>query len=796
MLSPFAGPGEMSRRLREFDWSRLPWGPVESWPSSLQTALGICLSSPVPAYIGWGPDLNLIYNDACIPLLGDRHPAALGSDARVAWPEIWADVVLPPETGYLHAQPEHGAQAARGDGRKHSLTPIYDGPRPAGLFGLCTVASPVRSLASEEIAQANAKFRAMFDQGTHFAVLLSEQGQVLEINRFALEAGGFHREQMIGKAFWDCPWWTHSEALQGHIRKACRSVALGETFRGQTSYLAADGSERMWDFTISPVTDEEGSVLFIGATGMDTTERTRTEAALFDSRSETEIQRRIYEAILSNTPDLAYVFDLDHRFIYANAGLLKMWGRTEEEALGKTCWELGYEPWHAAMHDREIDQVAATGQPLRGEVPFTGTFGRRIYDYIFVPVFNARGEVAFVAGTTRDVTDRQNDEQQLRSYAEELSQSNRRKTEFLAMLAHELRNPLAPIRNALELLQRADTVPALRAEALHMVDRQLKQLVRLVDDLLDISRISRGIIELRRQETDLHAILRQAAETAQPMIDRAGQRLRLELADGNPMLQADPVRLAQVISNLLNNASRYSPSGAEILLSARQDGEALRVSVRDEGIGIDPAMREKIFEMFVQADRTERAAQGGLGIGLALVRSLVELHGGRVVAHSDGPGCGSEFVLHLPAGPETAPVAGEAETADARSGLDGCRVLVVDDNQDAADSMAMLLQLNGAEVSIAHDGPGALEQALSLRPDVIVLDIGLPGMTGHEVCRELRSRTEISGPIVVALTGWGTEQDQRESMAAGFDAHLTKPVDFGVLMQRLQTLRSTGARAP
>jgi PAS domain S-box-containing protein len=484
-------------------------------------------------------------------------------------------------------------------------------------------------------------------------------------------------------------------------------------------------------------------------------------------------QRRQYEAILNTTPDLAYIFDLDHRFTYANDGLLKMWGKTREEALGKTCLELGYEPWHAAMHDREIDQVVATKAPVRGEVPFSGTYGKRVYDYIFTPVLDASGDVVAVAGTTRDVTDYRRAQESLSHHArqfetlleqaplgvylvdagfrireanpiaqstfgdisggvigrelggilrrvwpadfadeimrlfrhtletgeprfeperpgvrvdrkvteyyewrldrivlpdghfgvvcyfrdiseevaarEALRVADRRKDEFLAMLAHELRNPLAPIRNATQILHQVNSDNPAVAMASAMLERQVQHMVRLVDDLLDVSRITRGRIELRRGRVELGAAVSDAVEAARPLFTRQDQALAVTVPSGPIYLDADPSRLAQIIGNLLNNASKFTPRGGHVGLSvSRENGNAV-IRVKDDGIGIAPEERSRIFELFAQVDTSLERSQSGLGIGLTLVKNLVELHGGSVEAASEGVGKGSEFTVRLPA---------------------------------------------------------------------------------------------------------------------------------------------------
>ena len=522
------------------------------------------------------------------------------------------------------------------------------------------------------------------------------------------------------------------------------------------------------------------------------------EQALLESRAQADRQRRLYEGILNNTPDLAYVFDLDHRFIYANEGLLRMWGKSWDEAIGKTCLELGYEPWHAAMHDREIEQVVRTRQPVRGEVPFSGTFGRRVYDYIFVPVFGPAGNVEAIAGTTRDVTDYRNlvIERDRASHAlaqseAALRESNQRKDEFIAMLSHELRNPLAPLRNALELLRLSGSSGP--AAAVHdMMARQVSHLVRLVDDLLEMSRIDRGALELRKERVELAAIVRNALETSQPLMQSAGHLLDVSLPEEAVWLEGDSVRLAQILANLLNNAAKYTGPGGRIELRAGVEGGIVSICVRDNGAGIAPEILSQLFGMFTRVGPPSSRAQGGLGIGLALARRLATMHGGDIEARSEGLGKGSEFVVRLPVSNDPAPASSERAPA-AAAALPQQRILVVDDNRDAADSLGMLLKFLGADVRIARDGSEALEQFEAYDPRVVLLDIGMPGMDGYEVARRIRTGFPGHDATLVAVTGWGQEKDRRLAQEAGFDQHIIKPPEIGALRALLAAL---GNQAP
>ena len=357
-----------------------------------------------------------------------------------------------------------------------------------------------------------------------------------------------------------------------------------------------------------------------------------------------------------------------------------------------------------------------------------------------------------------------------------LKDADRRKDEFLAVLAHELRNPLAPVRNAIEILRSTPaTTPQLQWTQ-DVIDRQVRQLSRLVDDLLDVSRIARGKIELRMQRVEIGEAVRIALESSRPLIERGGHELTVQLPVEPVRVDADLARLAQVLSNLLNNAAKYTRAGGHIWLCAERSASHAVIRVRDNGIGIRPAMLTHIFEMFTQLPGSSLHSQGGLGIGLTLVRRLVELHGGSVEAHSEGIGKGSEFVVRLPLAPVESTNDQHAAQPDADRDPDPRRILVVDDNRDAADSLCMLLKARGHEVRVAYDGLEAVGAAVAFRPEVVLLDIGLPKLSGYEAARRIREAGG-AGTLLIAVTGWGQEEDRRRAREAGFDHHLTKPVD-------------------
>ncbi len=385
----------------------------------------------------------------------------------------------------------------------------------------------------------------------------------------------------------------------------------------------------------------------------------------------------------------------------------------------------------------------------------------------------------------------QTSQAELARQAEQLRESGRRKDEFLATLAHELRNPLAPIQTGLDLLARSRE-QGKSDHALGVMHRQLGHMVRLIDDLLDVSRITQGRLELKRSRVALREILDTAVEASRPSIERREHTLELEIEDSQLTFDADLTRLAQVVSNLLNNASKYTPVGGSITLSARQEGDNGVIEVRDNGIGIPRQHLEHVFEMFSQVNRSTEGSRGGLGIGLALVRSLVELHGGTVSAESEGTSRGSTFTVKLPLGAGQTSGAESKRTAEHRP-RDRRRVLVVDDNDDAADLLSLMLEQAEYDTTKACDGPSALAAVESWTPDVVILDIGMPGMSGYDVARALR-RNEHGGELdLIALTGWGSQEDKQRAMDAGFDVHLTKPVDAEKLYGALAKLK---ARCP
>ncbi len=584
--------------------------------------------------------------------------------------------------------------------------------------------------------------------------------------------------ELTGKVLWEeYPGLEGTEFEQNYQRTMFQ--------REKTAFTAFYPAQQRW-YAVTCFPAPEGmSVYFRNATAQRALASERDALA-----AESERQKRIYETALNSTPDFVYVFDTDHRALYANDALLKTWGVTDVR--GKKWMDLGYEQWHADMHDRELDTVINTRAPIRGEIPFTGTGGTRMYDYIFAPVFDEHGEVVAVAGTTRDITERQAAEQSIQEQATRLAASDRAKDDFLATLSHELRNPLAPLRNSIALLRRGGLEGEKLAKIHGIMERQVNHMVRLVDDLLEVSRISRGVLSLRSEPVELATVVKTAVETSNPLIQSAGHHLVLDVPTEPLWVQGDAVRLAQVLSNLLNNAASYTDPGGTITVRVERNGPHVCVKVRDTGIGIEPQAISHMFEMFSRGNRDSARNQGGLGIGLALARRLTEMHGGTLDAHSEGHGKGAEFTICLPLADNGSSVAPEGADDDVR--LDRTRVLVVDDNVDAGDTLAVILDMLGAEVRVARNGIDALTAFAAYKPSVVLLDIGMPGMNGYEVAQAIRNRFSAHPAVLVALTGWGQEDDRRRAMAAGFDHHLLKPAEIDALQTLLSDIEA--ARTP
>ena len=496
----------------------------------------------------------------------------------------------------------------------------------------------------------------------------------------------------------------------------------------------------------------------------------RAEAALRASEER-------YRALVESHSEMMCRFRPDGTILFANTAYAQSRGTTAEALQNANFWQFvpeGDRPAVRAM----LDSLTPESPESRVENRFETKDGERWVLWTNRAIrFAPDGRLVEAQSTGIDITDRKRMEQALK-------ESDRRKDEFLATLAHELRNPLAPISNSLQILERSGDDPGQRKRAQAAIERQLHHLVRLVDDLLDISRITRDKLELRRDRIELAPVVQEALESCCPASERERHEFVCRLPDEAVFLDADPVRLAQILNNLLNNACKYTPAGGRVEVAVEHHDGEVAISIRDNGIGMPADKLETVFEIFAQFHGCNEHTTGGLGIGLTLVKRLVELHGGSIEAHSEGPGRGSEFVVRLP----TAPVTPAAKKA-ARRGKSAAgaprRILVVDDNRDSADSLGLLLELQGHETRVAYDGLAAVEEAERFVPEVLLLDLGLPKLSGVEVCRRIRAAAWGRAMTIVALTGWGQEKDRRRSKDAGFDEHIVKPVEAQVLSRLL-----------
>jgi PAS domain S-box-containing protein len=554
----------------------------------------------------------------------------------------------------------------------------------------------------------------------------------------------------------------------------------------ETERVRSDGQRVQVSLTISPIRDATGAVIGASKIARDVTDRKRIEA-----------DREKFVTLIENSTDFIGMCDLEGVPFFINRAGLAMVGLDDlEEARRVPVASFFFPEDQQRIVHEFFPSVLQTGH---GEIEIrfrhfkTGEARWMAYKVLTLPGTDGR-PVAF-ATVSQDITERKRLEDNLRRVAEELSGADRRKNEFLAMLAHELRNPLAPISNAVRALTLGRRDETAVDSASEMLERQVGQIIRLVDDLLDVSRISRGKIALRTERVQLAPVIQQAVEATRALYRSMNQELVVALPSEPIYLNADPTRLAQVVGNLLNNACKFTDVGGHIALTVEREGEQVAIRVRDNGVGIAAEHLAGIFEMFTQIESSLERSRSGLGIGLTLVKTLVEMHGGTVEAHSEGVGRGSEFVVRLPMLLDVqAPL-----TPSAPAHLEGLpvvrrRVLIVDDNKDAAEWLATLLSLSGHETHVAHDGVEAVKAAERLRPDAVLLDIGLPRIDGYEVCRRMRQQPWGRDLMIVALTGWGQDEDRQKSREAGFNTHLVKPVDDEVLLNLLASLPSGVAR--
>ena len=624
------------------------------------------------------------------------------------------------------------------------------------------------------LRESEQRFRVIADAAPMLVWMSGTDKLCHFFNKGWLAFTGRSLEQELGNG------WTegvHPDDLERCLRTYTTAFDAREVFEMEYRLRHCSGRYR-WVFDRGiPRFDANGT--FEGYIGslIDVDERRQAE----DSLRESEARFRM---LADNMSQLAWTCDRLGNVTWYNRRWLEYTGLTFEEMQG-WAWSKVQHPDHLDRVVARVKRSAETGEVWEDTFPLRGKDGSyRWFLSRAVPIRDEAGEIARWFGTNTDVTEQ-------RALEEALRDADRRKDEFLATLAHELRNPLAPIRNSLHILRLTGRQDPGTERVGEMMERQVNHMVRLVDDLLEVSRITRGKIELRSELVEVETVVQNAVESSRPLIDAGGHRLNLALPPEALNLEGDPVRLTQVFANLLNNAAKYTDRGGQIWLTVRRDGDAVSISVRDTGTGIEPEMLPRVFEMFAQIDRNASRAQGGLGIGLTLVKRLVEMHGGSVEARSEGLGRGSEFVVRLPLAAGRSLADRPSTDIDLAAAPATLRVLVVDDNRDAAESLAVLLKLLGVEVQVVTSGRDALEAVPAYKPAVVLLDIGMPGMDGYEVARRIRAQPEFRDITLIALTGWGQDEDRHRTHSVGFDYHLVKPADIGALQTLLMSLEGT-----
>ena len=666
------------------------------------------------------------------------------------------------------------------------------------LDWISTVGNQVGQFIGRKRLEASAageqqRTRAILDAALDAVIAMDHRGILTDFNPAAERMFGYRRDDVVGRELAQLV--IPPELRDQHRQGLARYLQTGEgpflNRRVETRGYHADGHQFDIEIAISTLSDESGPPRFTGFV-RDLTENVRADRERQQVENALRLSEERFRSLAASTNSLT-LFEQDRDLRYG--WVFPQHPDFPDYNIGKTDAEL-LPPGEGQRLMQLKQAVLESGVARREEIVVTLQGTAHYYDITIDPRRDATGAITGVAGVAIDISDRKRDEQLLRASQQELREADRRKDEFLAMLAHELRNPLAPIRTGLEVLRRAGSEPDVVERVRPMMERQVAHMVRLIDDLLDVSRITSGKIHLQKEVASLREMIDAAIDANRVSIDAIGAQLTVALPEGPVFLDVDPTRFVQVLSNLLNNSAKFTDAHGCITVTgtmARDDAGAdeLRVAVSDTGMGIDADLLPRVFDLFTQGERLDGRAAGGLGIGLALAKRIMELHGGTIEASSGGRGRGSTFTLRLlvdrrlTAGP--ADVGGAPREPERL--LENRRVLVVDDNNDSVEMLAWLVRSYGGEVRTAHDGPAAVALARTFAPHVVLLDIGMPGMDGYEICEQIRSMEQGGRAFIVAITGWGQDRDKSRAVAAGFDAHITKPADPRVLEQLLATER-------
>ncbi len=818
--------GELGALMRAKDWTATPLGPTEQWPALLKSTVRLILSSRHPMFLWWGPDLIQFYNDAYRETMGpERHPCAVGQRGRECWEEIWP-IIGPQIDKVMSGQgptwnEDQLVPVTRHGGREdvwwtYGYSPIEDENGVQGVLVVCNdVTSQHRAkaeleamnsalveqirqreqaqrheaLQTRQLIQAehelhaqreaeSERLRVLFEQAHGFMAILRGPQHVFEFANAAYMTLVGQRD-LLGKPV--------REALpeidgQGFYELLDSVYQSGKSFKAADQQLTlrmADGRpvQAYLDFVYQPIL-LAGAVDGIFVQGYDTTERALARQAM--ERSELRLRQGMKAAGMVvwdwdlTTHEVNFSDNAPELFGATWSNMAAVWDAIESEDLAR----LEQERAAALACNGTYGDVVRLRRPDNGQLVWLQVRATVVPD--------ADGKPVCIRGVSIDVSARKRAEESLREVS-------RHKDEFLAMLSHELRNPLAPIRSAAHLLGMAPDNVARVKQSSVIIERQVNHMTSLINDLLDVSRVNTGLVTLDKQVVDMHQVVIESLEQTQPLMNERNHLLRVSAPpEGEVLVLGDRKRLVQVLTNLLHNAAKYTPPGGKIALTVSRYAGMVEIHVSDNGIGVDADLMPHIFELFTQEKRSSDRTQGGLGLGLALVRSLVLLHGGHVTVASEGPGEGATFSVYLQRHQQQ----GAGDTADAHARREPgalLRLMVVDDNQDAAHALAMLLELEGHTVAVQHNPHSALERAAEFLPDVCVLDIGLPGMDGYELARRLRAAPATSSATLIALTGYGNKYSRETSVSAGFDFYFVKPAKTTELTAVLATIEPISA---
>ena len=765
------GDSELAGLIARYPWAGTPLGAIPQWPGHIRHTVALMLQSGVPMVALFGEQGTMIYNDAYSVFAGGRHPQLLGSPVREGWPEVadFNDNVMRVGLagGTLSYKDQELTLYRSGVGEPVWMNLDYspvldDAGAPAAVLAI-VVETTQKVRAERRLAHERAQLHRMFEQAPGFICTFRGPQHVFEFANAAYR-------QLFDRALIGRPAREAFSELegQGFFEQLDEVYRTGRPYRAEAkpALLRENGEavQRYLTFVYQPLFDEAGAVQGVFCEGFDVTSTMQAYADL--QRTQAWLQEGLQAARM-----VAFEWDVAAGRVRYSVNAREVLGYGDSPpSMGLGTVPLDELPQlraavdHAREHHGTFQMVHRRVRPDSGAVLWTDTRGR-------MDVGEAR-PAGVMRGVIIDVTDRVRSEQALR-------EANARKDEFLAMLAHELRNPLAPIATGSALLARAPDDPQAVRRTSELIERQVRHMSELLDDLLDVSRVTRGLIQIERSLVDLQGVVQHALEQARPLLDARRHAVDVQTPAGAVLVLGDRTRLVQVLVNLLTNAAKYTPpQGTVRVRLARTDTHAT-LAVEDNGAGIEPGLLPHVFDLFTQGERTPDRSQGGLGIGLALVNAIVGLHEGRAWAESEGKGRGSRFSIELPlaAGqPEAAP-----EPTDAATPSTGLRILVTDDNTDAADSLGLLLQFEGHDVRVCYSGTQALAAAEAFAPQVCILDVGLPDMTGLELARRLHERAASRAALFIALTGYGQPHDRAASKAAGFDQHLVKPVEPAAL---------------